>query len=135
MALLFEQESYNIRGAIFEVHKNMGTGFLEKVYQESLEKEFLLRGIPYEREKRIFLNYKGDRLKQSYIADFICYDKIIVECKAVTELLDIHKIQLLNYLTATNLRLGFLINFSELFIKPIRVINNAWDPDWVRGNT
>ncbi len=113
----------------------MGTGFLEKVYQESLEKEFLLRGIPYEREKRIFLNYKGDRLKQSYIADFICYDKIIVECKAVAELLDIHKIQLLNYLTATNLRLGFLINFSEIFIRPIRVINNAWDPDWVRGNT
>lgn len=135
MALLFEQESYNIRGAVFEVHKNMGTGFLEKVYQESLEKEFLLRGIPYEREKRIFLNYKGDRLKQSYIADFICYDKIIVECKAVAELLDIHKIQLLNYLTATNLRLGFLINFSEIFIRPIRVINNAWDPDWVRGNT
>lgn len=135
MALLFEQESYNIRGAVFEVHKNMGTGFLEKVYQESLEKEFLLRGIPYEREKRILLNYKGDRLKQSYIADFICYDKIIVECKAVAELLDIHKIQLLNYLTATNLRLGFLINFSEIFIRPIRVINNAWDPHWVRGNT
>lgn len=132
MALVYETESYAIRGAIFEVHKNLGTGFLEKVYQECLEKEFLLRNIPYKREQRFLLDYKGERLKQAYVADFVCYDKIIVECKAVTMLTNAHKAQLLNYLTATNFRLGFLVNFSETFIQPIRMINDTWDPDWPR---
>ena len=135
MAILYEQESYAIRGAIFDVHKNMGTGFLEKVYQECLEKEFLLRGIPYQREQQFFLDYKGRRLVQTYVADFVCYDKIIVECKAVKELLDVHKAQLINYLVAVNFRLGFLVNFSELFVKPVRIINPHWDPDWQRLNT
>lgn len=129
MAILYEQESYAIRGAIYDVHKNMGTGFLEKVYQECLEKEFLLRDIPFEREKRFLLDYKGRTLQQTYIADFVCYDKIIVECKAVSELQEVHKAQLINYLVASNLRLGFLVNFSELFIKPIRILNLHWNPD------
>ena len=132
MALIYAEESYNIRKVLFEVHKNMGTGFLEKVYQESLEKEFLISGIPYRREVHFRLDYKGEPLRQTYIADFICYDKIIVECKAVSEILNVHKAQLLNYLTASNLRLGILVNFSEPFLKSIRLINSNWDPDWHR---
>ncbi|MBO7559306.1 MAG: GxxExxY protein [Bacteroidaceae bacterium] len=128
MSLIFPSESFAIRGAIFEVHKQKGPGFLEKVYQECLEQEFIKRNIPYEREKRIFIDYKGQTLQQVYIADFVCYDKIIVECKAVGEILDVHKAQVLNYLRATNLRLGFLVNFSELFITPLRVVNFMWQP-------
>lgn len=130
MALLYPEESFAIRGAVFEVHKQRGTGFLEKVYQECLEREFALRNIPYERERRILIDYKGSPLEQPYIADFICFNKIIVECKAVEEILGVHKAQLLNYLTATNMRLGFLVNFSEAFIRPLRIVNFNWDPDW-----
>lgn len=128
MALLYAEESYAIRGAFFEVHKALGPGFLEKVYQESLAKEFLLRGIPFKREVRILVNYKGEPLHQNYIADFICFDKIIVECKAVSQLSTTHKAQLINYLKASNLRLGFLVNFSDMFINPIRIINANWVP-------
>lgn len=131
MALLFLEESYAIRGAIFEVHKNLGTGFLEKVYQESLEKEFLIRGIPYEREKRFVLDYKGERLQQEYVADFVCYGKIIVECKAVKELAAVHRAQVINYLKATNFQLGLLVNFWELYVRPERLINFEYDADWI----
>lgn len=134
MALLYPQESYIIRGAIFEVHKNLGTGFLEKVYQESLEKEFLIRNIPYEREKCFSINYKGEPLKQEYIADFICYGKIIVECKAVKELENVHRVQVINYLKATNLQLGLLVNFWELYVQPERLINFEYDADWLLDN-
>ena len=129
MALLYPTESYAIRGAIFEVHKQKGSGFLEKVYQECLEQEFIQRGIPYEREKRIIIDYKGKVLEQEYIADFVCYGKIIVECKAVKELIDVHRAQIINYLRATNLRLGFLVNFSEYFVVPERFVNFNWTPE------
>lgn len=129
MALLYPTESYAIRGAIFEVHKQKGSGFLEKVYQECLEQEFIQRGIPYEREKRIKIDYKGKVLEQEYIADFVCYGKIIVECKAVKELLDVHRAQIINYLRATNLRLGFLVNFSEYFVVPERFVNFNWNSE------
>lgn len=89
-----------------------------------------MRNIPYERERRILIDNKGSPLEQPYIADFICFNKIIVECKAVEEILGVHKAQLLNYLTATNMRLGFLVNFSETFIRPLRIVNFNWDPDW-----
>ena len=129
MALLYPTESYAIRGAIFEVHKQKGSGFLEKVYQECLEQEFIQRGIPYEREKRIKIDYKGKVLEQEYIADFVCYGKIIVECKAVKELIDVHRAQIINYLRATNLRLGFLVIFSEYFVVPERFVNFNWTPE------
>lgn len=127
MGIIYPAESYAIQGAIFEVHKQRGIGFLEKVYQECLEEEFKLRGIPYEREKRIVIDYKGKPLHQEYIADFVCYGKIIVECKAVQELLDVHWAQVRNYLKATNLRLGLLVNFNEYYIRPIRIVNAEWD--------
>ena len=127
MDLIFAEESFAVRGAFFEVHKQLGTGFLEKVYQESLEKEFAIRNIPFEREKRISLDYKGQPLQQVYVADFICYDKIIVECKAVQQIQNVHKAQVLNYLKATNYRLGFLVNFSEAFLQPLRFVNFEWN--------
>ena len=90
----------------------MGHGFLEAVYQEALEKQFLLRSIPFEREKLLTISYKGENLKQAYKADFVCYGKIIVELKAVSELTDAHRSQVYNYLHATGYRLGMILNFG-----------------------
>ncbi len=111
--LLFEDESYLIRGAVFEVYREMGCGFLEAVYQECLEKEFRRQGIPYVAQCELELIYKNEKLQQTYKPDFICYEKIIVELKAVTDLNDQHRAQLHNYLKATGLQLGFLVNFGH----------------------
>lgn len=112
MALIYSEESYAINGAAMEVYNQLGHGFLEPVYQEALEKEFLLRGIPFEREKLLTISYKGEKLKQTYKADFVCYGKIIVELKAVSELTDAHRSQVYNYLHATGFRLGIILNFG-----------------------
>ena len=120
---LYKEESSAINGAVFEVHKRMGVGLLEKVYQEALAIEFAMRRIPFEREKKYLLTYKGTQLETYYVADFVCYDKIIVELKSVTELLDIHKAQVKNYLALTGLELGLLYNFNELYMRPTRVLN------------
>lgn len=120
---LYKEESSAINGAVFEVHKRMGVGLLEKVYQEALAIEFGIRGIPFEREKKYILTYKGTQLEAYYVADFVCYDKIIIELKPVTELLDIHKAQVKNYLALTGLELGLLYNFNELYMRPTRVLN------------
>lgn len=119
---LYTKETYEIRGAIFAVHKELGCGFLERVYQDALEYEFRLRGIPYERECEIQVTYKGHPLGEPYRADFVCYGKIIVELKAVKELEDIHRAQVLNYLKASGMKLGILANFGEKFIHPERLI-------------
>ena len=111
--LLYQDESYKIRGALFAVHNELGCGFLERVYQDALEVEFRLRNIPYEREKLIHVMYKGHPLGEPYRADFICYGKVIVELKSVSEILDVHRAQIINYLKATKMKLGFLINFGE----------------------
>ena len=110
--LLFKKESYLIRGAIFQVNAAMGSGFLEAVYQECLTKEFKLKGIPFTAQQNISISYKGEELHQKYIADFVCYDKIILEIKAVKNLEDIHLAQIMNYLKATGFQLGFLVNFN-----------------------
>ena len=112
MALIYSEESYAINGAAMEVYNQLGHGFLEPVYQEALEKEFLLRGIPFEREKLLTISYKGEKLKQTYKADFVCYGKIIVELKAVSELTDAHRSQVYNYLHATGFQLGIILNFG-----------------------
>ena len=111
-------------GAIFEVHKRLGVGLLEKVYQEALAIELKHRNIPFEREKRFDVFYRDQKLDAQYIADFVCYDKIIVELKAVSELTDVHKAQVRNYLTITNYELGILCNFNELYMEPVRVLNS-----------
>jgi len=113
MELLYKDESYKIIGACFEVYKDKGNGFVEPVYQECLEMEFGLQGIPFSAQATLLLSYKGRELKQRYIPDFMCYEKIIVELKAVTQLTDEHRTQVLNYLKATGYRLGLLASFGH----------------------
>ena len=113
MPLLYEQESYAILGACFEVYKQKGCGFLEPVYHECLAIEFEMRGIPFTSEVELGLEYKGRKLRQTYKPDFICFEKIIVEIKAVSALHDVFRAQLQNYLRATGHRLGFLVNFAH----------------------
>lgn len=120
--LLFEEETYKVIGACMEVHKILGNGFLEPVYQEVLAKEFGLQGIPFGREKRITILYKGDILNKQYLADFVCFDKIIVELKALSALSSEHESQLLNYLKATGCKVGLLVNFGEKSFKYKRMI-------------
>jgi GxxExxY protein len=111
--LIFEEERYAIRGAAFEVYKEMGCGFLEAVYQECLEKELQRRDIPYRSQAELAIHYKGSFLMQSYRPDLVCYESIVVELKAVKGIAAEHKAQLLNYLKASGLRLGFVINFGS----------------------
>ena len=120
--LLYKEEVYQIIGCAMEVHRALGCGFFEAVYQEALEIEFSSRGIPNVREKELNILYKGQCLKKSYIADFVCFDKIIVELKALNELQDMHYAQLLNYLKASGYRLGLLLNFGELSLHYKRII-------------
>ncbi len=105
--------TYQILGACFEVYKRMGCGFLEAVYQECLEIEFTERGISFEAKKELKLHYRGRELSQRYIPDFVCFNKIIVEIKAMSQMTDDHYAQLLNYLYATGLRTGLLANFGH----------------------
>ena len=113
MELIFKEEAYVIFGACFEVYNEMGCGFLEAVYQECLEIELGLRGIPFLPQAQLTLAYKERRLKQTYQPDFICFEKIVVEIKAVSDLNDEHRSQVHNYLKATGYRLGLLINFGH----------------------
>ena len=113
MDLLCKEESYRIVGACFEVYKEMGCGFLETVYHECLQLELSRQQIAFQTQKPLLLMYKGQPLKQTYIPDFIVFDKIILEIKAVRELAPEHRAQLHNYLKATSLRLGLLVNFGH----------------------
>ena len=113
MEIIYPEESYRIMGACFEVYKELGCGFLEAVYQEALEIEFGLRDIPVAPHDDLVLSYKGHRLKQTYIPDFICFEKIIVEIKAVSSLIGDHRAQLHNYLKATDMKPGLLVNFGH----------------------
>jgi len=111
--ILYRKESYQIVGACFEVYTEKGNGFLEAVYQECLRKEFKLRGLDYEEKPRLQVSYKGEILDQYYEPDFLCHGKIILEIKAVKQLTDEHRAQIINYLKATGLRLGLLVNFCH----------------------
>ena len=110
--LLYKQECYNIVGACMAVHRELGHGFLESVYQEALAIELTRSSIPFEREKELSIIYKGVELKSYYKADFICYDQIILELKALDALSNDHVSQLMNYLKATGLKVGLLVNFG-----------------------
>ena len=111
--IVFKKESYRIMGACFEVYKEKGNGFLEAVYQECLVLEFMAQGIPFIEKPRLRLEYKGKYLKQTYEPDFICFNEIIVEIKAVKQLGDEYRAQAINYLKATGKQLGLLVNFSH----------------------
>ena len=122
MSLIFKDEVYRIVGAAMEVHKELGCGFLEAVYQEALEYEFQLQKIPYVREAKLDIYYKKALLKKNYEADFLCFENIIVETKALSSLISEHEAQLLNYLKATNLRVGLLINFGKKSLEYKRMV-------------
>lgn len=108
-----KEQSYAINGAAMHVYNVLEYGFLESVYQEALEIEFLKRGIPYEREKELKIYYEGKAMRQTYRADFVCYNNIIVDLKAVAHLDDMHRSQIYNYLKATGYKLGLLYNFGH----------------------
>ena len=111
--LLFKDEVYAINGAMFEVYKTLGPGFLEPVYQEALAIEFVSKGIPFEREKPLELYYKDVLLEKRYVPDFVCFGQIILELKVLPKLTNIEVAQLLNYLKITRMRLGLLANFGS----------------------
>lgn len=124
MNLLYKEEAYKIIGACLEVHKQLGCGFLEPVYQEALEKEFINQNVPCLREMELPIYYKNEKLNKYYQADFVCYDKIIVELKALSKLTSQHEAQVLNYLKATGFELGLLINFGQTSLQYKRIIKS-----------
>ena len=122
-SIVYKEECYQVIGACMSVHRELGCGFLEAVYQEALEVEFKLRNIPYVREESLSITYKDQVLNKRYIADFICYNSIIVELKALSEISTVHKSQLINYLKVTKLKLGSLVNFGQNSLQSKRVLN------------
>ena len=115
--LLYENETEKIIKACMNVFNELGNGFLEAVYQEALAIEFGIMNIPFKKEAKIEVYYKGNKLNKEYYADFICYDKIIVELKCVSRLVNANKAQVLNYLHGTKLVVGLLVNFGESSLK------------------
>jgi GxxExxY protein len=111
--LLYREESCKIMGACFEVYKQKGCGFTEPIYQECLSLEFQLQGIPFIAQPALEMEYKGTKLEQSFRMDFVCFDLIVVEIKAISKLIDAHRAQVLNYLHANKFRLGILVNFGH----------------------
>ena len=110
--MIYPDECYAIRGAIYEVYRELGNGFREEVYQQCLEREFASRSIPFDAKKELRIFYKGEPIEKTYIPDFHCYGKIIVEIKAVETLTKEHRGQLMNYLRLTGSKLGLLVNFA-----------------------
>jgi len=111
--LIFKQEVYEIIGAAIEVHKTLGHGFLEAVYQEAIEYELSDRKIPFRSQVELRIKYKERYLNRTYIADIVAYDKIIVELKALSALSGKDESQIINYLKATGYKVGVLINFGQ----------------------
>lgn len=129
--ILYKEESYKIIGACMKVHPELGSGFLEAVYEEALRKEFDKLRIPFDCQVKLNIFYNGEQMNKFYRADFICYDKIILEVKSVTQMPNAFYAQLKNYLTATKMELGMLINFGlpSLHYKRIINTNNSWNSD------
>lgn len=126
--IIYKEESYKIIGAAIEVHKELGCGFTETVYQEAFEKELESMGIPYIRERNIYVLYKNYKLEKAFRPDFECFGKIIVELKAVSELDHDAFVQTYNYLKATKYKLALLINFGKRSLEYKRLVyKNEWD--------
>ena len=119
-----DRRRFKIIGAAMEVHKELGCGFLEAVYQEALEKEFTSRRIPFKAQPAIQLFYKGNPLNKTYQPDFVCYEQVIVEIKAVSCLSGTEEAQLINYLKATGLNAGLLLNFCSKSLEHKRFVYN-----------
>jgi len=117
-----DPETYSIIGAAIEVHRELGRGFLEAVYQSALAIEFEQRGIPFVREAVLEVNYKGETIDCSYKADFVCFNSIIVELKAIEKLSNIESAQVLNYMRATKFKKGLLLNFNSDLLEKKRFV-------------
>jgi len=120
--LIYKEDSYQIIGICFEVYNNLGAGFLEIVYKDALEYEFKKAGIPYEREKKYEINYKGIILPHKFYADFVIFDKIILEIKAVKEIRDVFISQAINYLKISNNKLALIVNFGKTRLNTKRIV-------------
>jgi GxxExxY protein len=110
---LYQKESYDLIGAAMEVYNELGPGFLEAVYQDAFEIELQDCKIPFESQKLLTVYYRGHRLAHEYVADMVCYKPILVELKAVHEIHDAHLSQVLNYLKASGLAVGYVFNFGN----------------------
>ena len=123
--LLFEEETFKIIGICMKVHRTLGAGFLESVYQEALEKEFHLQKIHFQKQLKLNLMYDGHPMKKFFVADFVCDDKILLEIKAASLLVKDAEAQVINYLKSTGLPVGLLINFGQKSLVWKRFINTT----------
>ena len=121
--ILYKEESFAIIGACMKVHRSLGAGFLEAIYEEALEKEFHIQKIPFKRQVKLSLYYEQQLMKKQFRADFVCYDTIVIEIKAVSQIPITFYTQLTNYLKCTNQELGMLINFGTPSLTYKRMIN------------
>jgi len=121
--ILYKEESFKIIGACMKVHRSLGAGFLEAVYEEAIEKEFQTQKIPFKKQVKLELFYDNQKLKKQYRADFVCYDTIILEIKAVSQMPIAFNAQLKNYLKCTKMELGMLINFGTPSLTYKRILN------------
>lgn len=119
-----DERTYKIIGAAMEVHRELGSGFLEAVYQEALGREFELQGVPNAAQHMIKIWYKGNPLDKKYQPDYVCYEEVIVEIKATSALTSLDEAQLINYLKATGLKVGLLINFGARSLEYKRLVFN-----------
>ena len=122
--MIRDEKTYKIIGAAMEVHRELGCGFLEPVYQEALAIEFKLQGLPFEQQQLIEIMYKGRPMEKKYQPDFVCFDDIIVEIKALSRLTGNEEAQIINYLKATSLEVGLLINFGTKSLEYKRFVNS-----------
>jgi len=120
--MIRDERTYKIIGAAMEVHKELGCGFLEAVYQEALGREFKGQEIPFKSQPTIQICYKGQPLDKTYQPDFVCYEEVVVEIKAISSLTGIEEAQLINYLKATGLKVGLLINFGSRSLEHKRLV-------------
>ena len=123
--LLLEQETFKVIGACIQVHKKLGSGFSESVYHQAIEKELLNTNIPFEQQKKVPIYYDGELLDTFFIADFVCYDNVILEIKSVPALQDQMKQQVVNYLKSSTIEVGMLINFGEKSLKWKRFVHTV----------
>jgi GxxExxY protein len=123
MELFKEDEYFKIVGICMEVHRILGGGLLEIVYKDALEYEFTKHNIPFEREKKYDIKYKDIVLAHKFYADFVVYDEIILEIKALKEIIDEHTAQTINYLRLADSDLGIIVNFNKKSLQHKRVIH------------